>query len=273
MPKPLSTSFLREPRTETDSSYQSRIGLTIDEIYIISSQLQSNQSNADSHTAQQLNDHSSLLTDILSSQSALHSLIQNQSKVNERIQLPTQDAPMSIDHQSLNQVIYTRAFFQQRSPCPPYCRCGCHRIRTFQSPTMMNHVIGNLLVGYCGYPIIGTFQKCTETGCLSQSTFRTYVYYIFPSWFLAKAIILGLTTQSFGEISISLKMQRVIPAGSDIFRLATLDNVDGIKELFRKGLASPNDITLIGTSALNVRFSYLSMLRYVISVLGRDLSH
>ena len=178
----LTLSFVRL-LTRIYSSYQSRIGLTIDEIYLISSQLRSNQSISDNRTAQQLNEHSRLLTNILSSQSTLHSLLQTQREPSEQIRVSAQSVSTSTlnSNQSSKQVVYIRASYQQRLPCPPHCRCSCHKIHTFQLPTMVNHVIGHLFIGYSGYPIVRNVQKCTETCCLSQTTFRVYVRYIFPS--------------------------------------------------------------------------------------------
>ena len=269
-PSPISphNSFHTSPLTGIYSSYQSRIGLTINEIYMISSQLRSDQSNTDSRTAQQLNEHSRLLTNILSSQSNLHDLLQTGREPDEPVRTPPLDVPIHNSDRSSSQVVYIRASYHKRSPCPPNCNCDCHTMHTLQSPAIVNHVIGGLFVGYSGYPITGNSHKCTKASCLSRTTFRAYVQYIFPSWFLARAIIVGLTTQSLNKISVSLKVQRVVPYGSEIFRLARLDDADGLKELFRKGLASPNDISLDGVSALVVSFSRLCVSRYVMLMLN-----
>ncbi|MCJ1359819.1 MAG: hypothetical protein MMC33_009822 [Icmadophila ericetorum] len=53
-----------------------------------------------------------------------------------------------------------------------------------------------------------------------------------------------------GTVNLSLTVTRIIPAGSDIFRFAYLDDVNGLKYLFSRGLASPNDIDFLGQSAL-----------------------
>ena len=54
------------------------------------------------------------------------------------------------------------------------------------------------------------------------------------------------------EIDVSLIIRRVVPAGAEIFRLARLDDVEGVKRLFSMGLASPNDSVDSGRSALCV---------------------
>ncbi|KAL9116909.1 MAG: hypothetical protein Q9187_006561 [Circinaria calcarea] len=57
-----------------NSSHQTRIGLTIDEIHVISGQLRSNHHLSSDHTSQQLDQHSRLLASISSSQSTLQAL-------------------------------------------------------------------------------------------------------------------------------------------------------------------------------------------------------
>lgn len=95
-------------------------------------------------------------------------------------------------------------------------------------------------------------QNCTDIDCLSQSSFRTYVHYLFPYWILAKAFIITLASGSLDKISVSLTVRRIIPPSAEIIRLARTDDVDGLKRLFSKGFASPNDSMNDGGSALLV---------------------
>ena len=92
----------------------------------------------------------------------------------------------------------------------------------------------------------------TDNDCLSQSTFKTYVHYLFPSWVLAKALILTLASGFLDKISVSLTVRRIVSPAAEIFRLTRIDDVDGLKRLFSKGLASPNDSTSDGQLALTV---------------------
>ena len=57
------------------------------------------------------------------------------------------------------------------------------------------------------------------------------------------------------SVSVSLTVRRLVPGGSEIFRLTQLDDVEGIKIPFNRGLASPNDSYPNGTPALVVSFS------------------
>ncbi|KAL9112793.1 MAG: hypothetical protein Q9187_007725, partial [Circinaria calcarea] len=218
-----------------NSSHQSRIGLTIDEIHVISGQLRSNHHLSSDHTSQQLDEHSRLLASISSSQSSLQGLLQLQPSATTQAHHPT-----NVGDSSPSSIICIRAYSSQRSPCTSYCTCACHKVRTFQSPALLHKAIGTLFLGYCGYPMMG-LQNCTNTDCLSQSSFRTYVHYLFPSWILAKILIITLASSSLDKISVSLTVRRIVSPGAEIFRLTQSDDVDGLKRLFSKGLASPND--------------------------------
>ena len=125
-------------------------------------------------------------------------------------------------------------------------------MQAFQSPALLHGAIGTLFIGYSGYPI-KAIQKCTEASCVSQSTFRAYVHYLFPSWFLIKALTITLMSVFLDKISVSLTVRRIVPNGAELFRVVRQDDVDGIKRLFSMGLASPNDSVDDGQTALTVR--------------------
>ena len=61
---------------------------------------------------------------------------------------------------------------------------------------------------------------------------------------------------------MSIKIRRQVAPGAEVFRLTYQDDVDGLKQLFSNGLASPNDISYIdGTTPLGVStFFYLRRL-------------
>ena len=235
--------------------------MVIDEIQIISNHLRSSQSQAESHNAGQLNEHFRLLTNILVNQATLHSLLQTQRQAERPAQVLVSDTAPVPGGYSSNRIVSVRAFCYQRSPCSSHCKCACHEVHTFQTPSFFNQVIGSLFVGYSGYPRrMGTSPRCTEAGCLSRSISRIYIHYCFPFWLLAKAVMFGLKTQSLGAISLSLTIRPIILNSSELFRLAGSSDVKGIQQLFSKGLASPNDCSEDGYSALYVRLSHFPTL-------------
>ena len=69
---------------------------------------------------------------------------------------------------------------------------------------------------------------------------------------------MGLTVQSLSEVNVSLKVLRIVPLGSEIFRLTSLNDVDGLKSLLSRGLASPLDVDSKNLTAIWVRFNFLT---------------
>ena len=234
-------------------THQSRIGLTIDEICIISGHLQVNHHLSGERTMRQLDEHSRLLANILSGQSNLQGLLQLQTSSDDNARIPAGSLVTATSDQSSGSIIHirARAFQPARFFCAPQCRCSCHNIRSFRSPSLFHEAIGKLFIGYSGCPL-GALRRCTDTSCLSQSTYRACVHYIFPSWFFAKVLSIILKSDFHSEINMSLTVRHVVSKGAEIFRLVTLDDVDGLRRLFSMGLASPDDSSDGGQTALRV---------------------
>ena len=117
---------------------------------------------------------------------------------------------------------------------------------------MLHGALGMMFIGYSGYPL-NTIQKCTDANCQARKAFEISVYYSFPAWFLAKSLIISLINTSYNEIHRSLKIRRFVNSGAEVFRLVYIHDVDGLKDIFSRGLASPNDqMHLTGNTPLYV---------------------
>ena len=235
-------------------SYQSRIGLTVDDIYVVSGQLHASQLRNGDRTLHRLDQQSRVLSDILNSQSELHQLMSTATMQEGRNNSSSSGLSELGGSQSSTSLVGIRAHTaqHQRSPCSPVCKCKCHNVHNYKSPQMLHEAFGTLFVGYSGYPA-ASFHRCTEPNCLSSSTFRSYVHYLFPSWFLAKALTLTLMTIYCGEVRVSLATRSLVSGGAEIFRFVMMDDVSGIKDLFSKRLASPDDSdSFNGDAALGV---------------------
>ena len=167
---------------------------------------------------------------------------------------------VSPESQRLDSVIRVRvhAHQSQRSPCLPYCRCACHHVQVFRSSNSLHNAVGALFIGYAGYPF-QALQECTEACSTSKSSSEVYVYYVFPTWLLTRAVAFTIGKIPHGNINLNLSTRRVIPIGAEIFRLIKFNDVDNIKELLRLGLASPYDSDKSGISVLAVRKKKLFM--------------
>ena len=203
--------------------------------------------------SQQLNKHSGLLTNISNAQLGLRDLLYSESL---REQSQTNQTPSGNSLSCPIIGIGVRSHRHYYSPCTKYCRCNCHEQRTFMSPRPIRSIIGALFTGYSGYPL-KTFRQCNKSNCQGQQMFRAYIHYFFPLWLLKKAFTINLLASFSGEIQVSLKIARIVSSGAEIFRVTQLNDVSGLQQLFKQGLASPNDVTLNGLTVLQVCLPFL----------------
>ena len=212
-----------------------------------------NHHHSGERITRQLDEHSRLLTHILTGQSDLQGLPQLRTSSDDQAQISAGGLVAATSYQSSGSIIRIRAHAAQpsRPLCYPHCACACHNIRSFSSPPLLRKTIGTLFIGYSGCPL-RSLHKCTDTNCLSQSTFRTCVHYHFPCWFVAKAFTIAVMSVYLDKISVSLTVRNIVRPGAEIFRLAQTDDVDGLRRLFSVGSASPNDSRYDGQTVLSV---------------------
>ena len=142
-----------EIKADTFRSHQSRIGLTIDEIRIISRQLSVHELTSSSRVHQQLIEHSNLLNSILNGQANIQNQIQlQQASIEQAHSAPVSDAAGSVrpiltknqHHDSIIR-IRARASRSQQSPCLLYCSCACHHVQVFRSANFLHNAVGAFL--------------------------------------------------------------------------------------------------------------------------------
>ena len=138
-----------------------------------------------------------------------------------------------------------------RSGCPRWCSCSCHKPARLQSPKLLDQVLGALTIGYSGTPFLSS--PCSEKLCRPRNSSTTQIMYQFPAWFMARTIMMSLTSFTTGP-ELSLKTLRVLPSTADVFRFAQSGDLDGIKTLFSKGQASIYDVDACHWSILHKAF-------------------
>ena len=238
-----------------NSSHQSRIHLIVDEVSIISNQIQVRQTNASDHAARQFDISTQLLRGILDEQTALRSerhsglrLIDQSFQPTGRA-LTTQTESMAVD-----SIIGINAYVPNpsRLTCTSNCSCNCHKSCSFRSPSSFGRLLGYLFLSYAGQPF-HTIQKCSTVSCQARSQVEARVQYFFPFWFWNKMIDLQLRISSFKEPSISLIVRGVFPLNGEFNHLIINDNEKGLQRLLDNGSARPNDVSIFdGLSALKV---------------------
>lgn len=124
--------------------------------------------------------------------------------------------------------------------CGSDCRCLCHKQQNIKTPQLLNHLVGNLFLGYAGAPAMQ--QQCSISTCLQREALSFQLTYYFPSWFTRQAISISMTRTSLGTPSMNLKVRRSVTETSNLFTLSRRGNVEGIRALFDQRLASPDDV-------------------------------
>lgn len=137
--------------------------------------------------------------------------------------------------------------------CRVNCACACHRTQRAATPSLLSRVLGQLFVEHAGIPVIST--KCDRTTCINAQGSQLCVEYWFPlGFFWSKIIRLHLAYQSNLGPSLQLRTLQRVPDSAPAVNFAISGNIEGLQELFRRGAASPQDVSdTRGYSLIRVR--------------------
>ncbi|KAL8731970.1 MAG: hypothetical protein Q9166_003102 [cf. Caloplaca sp. 2 TL-2023] len=129
------------------------------------------------------------------------------------------------------------------------------------TPAVVDRVLGQLFVGYAGIPILN--DKCDVSGCDKSQVPHFNVEYWFPlGLFWSQIVRLQVGYQSHLGPQASLSMLRRIPDSAPCVNFALNGNIDGLKDLFKRGLASPKDVSSTrGYSILRVSLDQVHYIR------------
>jgi hypothetical protein len=141
----------------------------------------------------------------------------------------------------------------QYSTCRTGCQCACHSQSRSATPGMFDRMLGQLFVGYSGLPLIS--PRCNNDSCLKSKASNLTFEYWFPLGFVCSQIVrfrLGYQTNIGPQLEFSTL--RRVPDSAQCITFALNGNVDGLKDLFSRGLASPRDVSSTrGYSVLRVQ--------------------
>ena len=129
-----------------------------------------------------------------------------------------------------------------RVDCHAWCRCVCHAERNLATSGRFGHVLGRLFMGYTGLPFIN--KSCDSASCRRKETASVSVEYWFPLWFLHHIVRLNMAFPSAAGLQLQLRTLRRVPDSAECIRFAMTGNIDGMRALFVKGLASPQDVSI-----------------------------
>ena len=130
----------------------------------------------------------------------------------------------------------------QRGACRPGCPCNCHLQARSSTPGLIDRVFGQMFVGYAGLPFVNA--KCDTESCEKSQAAHISVEYWFPLGFAwSKILRLQLTYQARIGPQFELSTLRRVPDSAQCVNFALNGNIDGLKDLFRRNLASPRDVS------------------------------
>ncbi|MCJ1231805.1 hypothetical protein MMC12_008484 [Toensbergia leucococca] len=155
---------------------------------------------------------------------------------------PLPPARKQIQHQESGGTKDVGLRVTQRGVCRPGCPCRCHIQIRSSTWGLVDRVFGQMFVGYAGLPLVNA--KCDTDLCEKNQNACISVEYWFPLGFVwSKILRLQLTYQSHIGPRFELSTLRRVPDSAQCVNFALNGNIDGLKDLFKKGLASPGDVS------------------------------
>lgn len=155
---------------------------------------------------------------------------------------PLPSARKQTQHQDLTGSEDFGMRLTQYGVCRPGCPCRCHVQTRSSTPGLIDRVFGQLFVGYAGLPLVNA--KCDTDSCEKTQAAQVSVEYWFPLGFVwSKILRLQMTYQPHIGPQFELSTLRRVPDSAQCVNFALTGNIDGLKYLFKKGLASPRDVS------------------------------
>ena len=155
---------------------------------------------------------------------------------------PTAQTPSGASNLGLHAV--HASAITKVSRCSGRCPCICHRYSKINTPSSLRQFLGVLFIGYSSIPHI--ISRCDSQRCVRRESLATVVTYIFPEWFLARAMLLVMRFSFFQGPQLSLAFPRVVDSSSLLFEYIGLGDVAGLRIIFSQRIASPFDTDFPG---------------------------
>jgi len=155
---------------------------------------------------------------------------------------PTISTPdTQVPYYSLSKSVICFRMYKQ-SNCEAACDCSCHSNYRCRTPLMLRNLIGTLLLGYTGSPLLR--PKCEKSTCQNHTGQSFHLTYCFPQWLLERAIHVVAAITCTGTPMFGLEVRRRVGWGSEdgILRFALTGNTIGVKSLLDVGTASMTDV-------------------------------
>ena len=149
----------------------------------------------------------------------------------------------------------------QYNACRSGCPCSCHVQANSSTPGVIDRVFGQMFVGYAGLPFLS--PKCNTAICEKSQAAQISLEYWFPLGFVWSQIIrFRLTYEPHVGPQFELSSLRRVPDSAQCVNFALKGNIEGLTDLFRRGVASPRDVsTTRGYSVLRACQPFAPLLK------------
>ena len=128
------------------------------------------------------------------------------------------------------------------------CGCRCHIRTKSELLSGWGAYFGLLNVESSG---ISWNSTCDQIACKRRGKPLLKVKYYLPKWlFDPRMFAFNFSRTSLGDPVCALKIRRLRPMDALVFRFVRDDNVEGLKQLFEKGEATPDDIQGVGREVM-----------------------
>ncbi|KAI0973587.1 ankyrin repeat-containing domain protein [Xylaria arbuscula] len=125
--------------------------------------------------------------------------------------------------------------------CRAGCPCSCHLQRRSSSPHLLSSLLGRLTIGTAGVPVFNA--KCDDDACRGSPIRQVNLEYWFPLGFWSTIIRMQVTYGLNMGPSLNLETLRRVPDSAVSVTFAVAGNIEGLQHLFRRGRASPRDVS------------------------------
>jgi hypothetical protein len=146
-----------------------------------------------------------------------------------------------------------------------YCRCQCHNLRVSATPCIFTKTLGRLVIGISGQ--ITSDPICNLATCDDKSRYTLTLTYYFPSWWMARAIILRCVQKPNGSPQFSLQTRELLPEHSPMINAITDGKIQNLRTIFSERVCSPNAMEPMGWTGLTVSWKSYAQVRIGIHVI------
>ena len=155
--------------------------------------------------------------------------------------------PSGVIPNTLSSSSFIQLHCTKRQRCRRFCKCACHHPKNIRSTKFLESLVGSLLIGYTGLPIL---QSANMTSCQNCSVSTANIIYTFPSWLCGVMVYSAVRLWQKSGPELLLRCMRIRSFSSPCFQAIVRVDKDHVIRLLTEGKASILDVDENGRSIL-----------------------